>query len=222
MPNKNKNKSNFLPFKFKVAKAENGDMSFTAYANVKNVKDHAWDIAVDGCYQASIDTHKANGTAPRLLWTHDTWNLPVGTITSMEEDDHGLKIEGAISNTTQGRDIYVLCKDGALDSFSIGYRVIKEEWNQDAKANLLQEIEIREVSFVNFACCEPSLLTDIKTHLEDGELPSKRELQNFLRNNGFSKSQATAITNNYNDKEPKKVESAFNLAKSLSESSLFK
>ena len=191
----------FIPFTFKTKEDDNGVMSFTAYGNVKNVKDHAWDIAVDGCYQASIDDHKAKGTSPRLLWSHNPYELPVGKISHMEEDEHGLKFEGELAETQMGKDIYALLKSGALDSFSIGYRVIKEEWNDGAKANLLQEIDLKEISFVNFACNEASLLQDVKSHLTDGELPTKRELQNLLRESGLSKSEAEKIANNY---EPEK------------------
>ena len=194
---KSLNKS-YIPFKFDVKKSDDGVMSFTAYGNVKNIKDHAWDIAVDGCYQASIDKHKANGTSPRLLWSHNSYELPVGKITHMEEDEHGLKFSGELADTQMGRDIYALIKSGALDSFSIGYRVIKEEWNSGAGANLLQEIDLKEISFVNFACNEASLLQDVKSHIESGDLPTKRELQNLLRSTGLSKSQASKISDNYN------------------------
>lgn len=218
--NKELSKS-FLPFKFKVAKADSGDMTFSAYANVKNVKDHAWDIAVDGCYQASIDSHKEKGTSPRLLWSHDTWELPVGKITSMEEDDHGLKIEGKLSKTTKGLEIYELAKDGALDSFSIGYREVKSEWSSTEKANMLQEIDIKEVSFVNFACNEDSLLQNIKSHMKDGELPTKRELQKLLQGNGLSKSQASKIADNY-DPETKKEENTLKVKDFIAELEIFK
>lgn len=211
----------YIPFKFKVKENSNGKMSFTAYGNVKNVKDHAWDIAVDGCYQASIDEHKVNGTSPRLLWSHNPYELPVGKITHMEEDEHGLKFEGELADTQMGRDIYALLKSGALDSFSIGYIVIKEEWNSDAKANLLIEIKIKEISFVNFACNEASLLQEVKSHIEDGDLPTKRELQNLLRNSGLSKSQASKIADNYNPKTETK-EKALKVKEIVAELDLFK
>lgn len=191
----------FIPFEFKTKKDADGKMSFTAYGNVKNVKDHAWDIAVDGCYQASIDKHKAEGTMPKLLWSHNPYEIPVGKITHMEEDEYGLKFEGELTDHEEGIKIYKALKHGSLNSFSIGYRVIDEEWNADAKANLLKEIDLREISFVNFACNEASLLQDVKSHLEDGELPTKRQLQNILRETGLSKSQAEKIVNQY---EPEK------------------
>ena len=211
----------YIPFTFEVKEDDSGKMSFTAYGNVKNVKDHAWDIAVDGCYQASIDEHKANKTSPRLLWSHNPYELPVGKITSMEEDDHGLKFKGELADTQMGRDIYALLKSGSLDSFSIGYIVIKEEWNSEAKANLLVEIKIKEISFVNFACNEASLLQDVKSHIEDGELPTKRELQNLLRTAGLSKSQASKIADNYTP-TTKTKEKTLNVKEIVAELDLFK
>lgn len=201
---KTKDGTIFIPLKFK-ANEDDGVMSFTAYGNVKNIKDHAWDIAVDGCYQNSIDKHKENGTMPRLLWSHDPKSIPVGKIISMEEDDYGLKFEGELTDHDEGIKIYKALKHGSLDSFSIGYRVIEEEWSQEAGANILKEIDIREISFVNFACNELSTLREVKSHLEEGELPTKRELQNLLRAGGLSKSQAEKITNHYDPVEEEKV-----------------
>lgn len=190
-----------LPFKFKVEKANNGDMTFSAYANVKNVKDHAWDIAVDGCYQKSINAHKEKGTMPKLLWSHDPYQPPVGKITDMEEDEYGLKIDGRLSKTDRGIEIYELAKDGSLDSFSIGYIEVESQWNNEAKANMLVEIDVKEVSFVNFPCNEASTLQAIKMHLKDGELPTQRELQKFLQENGLSRSQASKIADCYSPEE---------------------
>ena len=210
----NKSATAFVPLKVKVSE-DGGVMSFSAYGNVKNVKDHAWDIAVDGCYQASIDKHKANGTMPRLLWSHDPSALPVGKITHMEEDEYGLKFEGELTDHEEGIKIYKSLKHGALDSFSIGYRVKDEEWSQEAGANLLKEIDIREISFVNFACNEMSTLREVKSDLEDGKLPTKRELQNHLRSTGLSKSQAEKIVNNYDPEKTEEVEDIFDqMAKS--------
>ena len=172
--------------------------TFTCYGNTKHNKDHAGDRAMNGCYTKSINDHKANGTMPKMLWSHNPTLLPVGAYSKMEEDAKGLKMTGKLSDTTMGRDIKVLAKDNALDSFSIGYREIKSEYNGDTGTNDLYELDIKEVSWVNFACDENSMLQSIKSNLEDGELPSKRELQKFLRDNGLSKSQAEKITNEYN------------------------
>ncbi len=192
----------FLNFKFEVKDdhAEGDEMTFRAYANVKHVKDHAWDICVDGCYQASVDSHKFNGTMPRLLWSHNARELPVGTITDMGEDEKGLWIEGYLADTTKGIDIYKLLKKKSLDSFSIGYTIIKEEWSQGANANLLIEIHIKEVSFVNFACNEMSLLEDVKSSSLSGRAVSKEKLSAVLLDYGLSDDEAKSIIENYTPK----------------------
>lgn len=178
-------------------KAEGDDMKFTAYGNVKNIVDKVLDVAMDGCYSASIAKHKAKGTAPRLLWAHDPRSMPVGVITHIEEDSKGLLFEGKLSKTTDGSNLYILAKDGAVDSFSIGYNVIREKWNPTTKYNELHEIEVKEISFVNFACNEESLLQDIKSTILEGKLPTIRELERYLREGGLSRKQAMTICSRY-------------------------
>ena len=172
--------------------------TFTCYGNTKHNKDHAGDRPMDGCYTKSVGNHKAKGTMPKMLWSHNPSILPVGAYSKMEEDVKGLKMTGKLSETTMGKDIKILAKDNALNSFSIGYIEVKSKYNPETETNDLYELDIKEVSWVNFACDENAMLESIKSHMDDGELPSKRELQNFLREKGLSKSQAEKIVNNYN------------------------
>lgn len=175
--------------------AETG--TFTCYGNVKHVIDHAADRALDGVYQKSIDEHRANGTMPKMFWMHNPYELPVGPWLEMSEDHIGLRLKGKLSKTTMGADIEILAKDGALDCFSIGYIVIKERWNAEHGCNDLIEIKIVEVSWVNFACNEESRLTGIKSTMQQGGLPTKRELQKFLKAQGLSTRQSKKITDCY-------------------------
>lgn len=190
-------------------KSAGEDMTFTAYGNVKNVVDHANDVAVDGCYSESIKRHKKNGTMPKLFWSHNPFELPVGKINTLEEDSKGLLFDGKISKTTMGKDVYELAKDGAITEFSIGYRVIQEKWNIDQKYNELLEIDIKEISFVNFACNEHSTLQDIKSEIGDGKMPTKRELESFLRSSGLSRKQAEIIASQYNPVVEQKLDLSF-------------
>lgn len=178
-------------------KYDDNSGSFTCYGNVKNFIDHAKDRTVDGCFVDSIRKHKNAGTMPKMFWMHNPHGLPVGPWDDMEEDSVGLKMSGRLSDTTMGRDIRVLAKDNALDSFSIGYRVVSEKWNSQLGCNDLLKVDILEVSWVNWACNELSLLQDIKSKMDEGDLPTVRELEKFLRDNGFSKKQAERITSKY-------------------------
>jgi HK97 family phage prohead protease len=89
---------------------------------------------------------------PKFFWMHNPWDTPVGTWTGMEEDSKGLYLEGKFSNTPKGNELYELYKDNALDSFSIGYRVNDEKWNNSLGCNDLIKVDIREISAVTFAC----------------------------------------------------------------------
>lgn len=186
---------------------------FTAYANTKNFIDHVKDRAVDGCYVNSIEKHKNANTMPKMFWSHNPYELPVGAWRSMVEDSKGLLMGGVLSKTTMGQDIEILAKDGALDSFSIGYETIKEQWNRDKGCNDLIDIHIKEVSWVNFACNEQSLLQEMKSALREGQLPTRREFERLLRDSmHLSKSQAQTIVARYDDSTiEKKTEDIFDL-----------
>jgi len=178
-------------------KSQGDDMSFTAYGNVKNVVDKALDVAMDGCYTKSINNHKANGTTPSLLWSHDAYSMPVGKIHRIEEDSKGLFFEGKLSKTAAGSDLYVLAKDDAINKFSIGYNVIEEKMNREKQVNELHEIDVKEISFVNFACNDESTLQSIKSHFDEGEFPTVREIERLLREGGLSRKQAMKICSVY-------------------------
>lgn len=206
-------------------KYDEGTGEFTCYANVKNIIDHVKDRTVDGCFTKSIERHKANGTMPKQLWMHNPFNLPVGPWLEMREDAKGLFMRGRLSKTSMGSDIEILAKDGALDSFSIGYKTIEERWNSAKGCNDLIEVDIKEVSWVNFACNEPSKLQSIKSHLEEGKLPTKAELRELLESVGWlSKRQIERITAVYSpgdDIEPEEVDLK-QLGEILAKSELFK
>lgn len=173
------------------------EMTFTAYGNVKNVEDNVGDVAVDGCYTKSIEMHKEKGTKPLLLWGHDHKSPPVGTIRHFEEDSKGFLIEGKLSKTPRGQELHVLAKDEAIDSFSMGYQTLDEEYDRSKGINYLKSVHVKEISFVNFACNEDSLLQDVKSHISNGVLPSTRELEKILRSIGFSRKQAITISSSY-------------------------
>lgn len=187
-------------------KADSNNREFEAYANVKGVVDHALDKAMDGCYTKSVDNHRKNGTAPKMLWSHNPDHLPLGKISHFEEDSKGLFFKGKLSATTMGNDVYELAKDGAIDMFSIGYIEVDSKWNSQASYNELYEVDVKEISWVNFACNEESRLQGIKSAIGNKSLPTERELEKFLRDSGLSKSEAKRIASNYNPSLEEKLD----------------
>ena len=172
---------------------------FSCYANVFNTIDHVKDRSVKGCFAKSIANHLARKTMPKMLWMHNPYGLPLGKWVEMREDEKGLFMRGKLSKTTMGSDIEILAKDGALDSFSIGYIVHNEKRNSSLGCNDLLEVDVKEVSWVNFACNEDSTLQDIKTSVDEGNTLTKAELREVLKSVGWlSKRSIERITAAYN------------------------
>lgn len=171
--------------------------TFSAYGNVIGVLDHAGDVTVKGAFENTIRNHKTNGTMPKFLGQHQGRMMPLGIITDIKEDETGLYFEGKFCLETQaGREAYALCKMGAIDQFSIGYHTIKEHYDNIKGVNYLQELDVKEISLVTFACNEESTLQSIKSLEDDVEL-TDRMIQDMLRENGISKRKAEKLVNQY-------------------------
>ena len=165
--------------------------TFTAYGNTFGKVDHANDMTMKGAFTKCIQGWNAKNRQPRLLSQHGHRQNPIGIITSMKEDDHGLLFEGkfCVEPGTAGAEAYALAKMGALDMFSIGYNTIKQKANNGV--NELHELDVKEISIVTFACNEDSLIQSIKSALESGDEVT-RMVQKSLQEAGLSKRQAAA------------------------------
>ena len=192
-------KNKQLDFSCTKVKALDGEKGkFSAYGNVKGVLDHAGDVTVKGAFENTIKEHKANGTMPKFLGQHQGRMMPLGIITDIKEDDHGLYFEGEFCLETQaGAEAYALCKMGAIDQFSIGYITIKEHYDSTKGINYLQDLSVKEISLVTFACNEESTLQSIKSLSEGEEELTDRMIQDMLRKEGISKRTAEKLVNQY-------------------------
>ena len=179
-------------------KQVNDDGSFEGYGSVFNVVDSYRDIVVSGAFKESIENHVKNGTSPALLWQHDHGS-PVGVWKSMDEDDHGLKMEGQLALGTQkGREAYELLKMGAVKGLSIGFNVPKggEEFDEENNVNLLKQIDLWETSIVTFPANQDAQVTAVRSKLDEGIIPDVREFEKFLMQDaGFTRSHARIILN---------------------------
>jgi len=86
--------------------------------------------------------------AIKMFWNHNT-DIPLGSTRSglvLSEDDKGLLAEGRLPDTTAGRDMSVLIRDGIVDSMSFGFQTVKDSWSDDQKNRDLIEARLFEVS----------------------------------------------------------------------------
>nr|WP_075519061.1 HK97 family phage prohead protease [Moritella viscosa]SHO17767.1 Sb5 [Moritella viscosa] len=178
-------------FKVKSFDPETG--CFEGYANTFDFKDHAWDITQKGAFITSLEEHKQAGTMPKMFWHHKR-DEPIGVWTEMYEDEHGLYAKGRlVLEVTKAKEAHALMKAGALGGLSIGYRVVREMWNNETDANELHEVKLDEVSVVTMACNEESKITAVKSCFEQDELPTERQMEKALRELGLSRKQAKSF-----------------------------
>ena len=177
-------------------KAVNEDGLFSGYASVFEEIDSDRDIVKRGAFEKTLAESESKGRAVPILWQHDAAK-PIGVYTELKEDEHGLYVEGQLNmDVQQAREALSLLRQKALSGISIGYNSVRYDTDVKSGVRRLYELKLYEASLVTFPACDGARVTDVKTILADGQLPSLPEFEDFLCEAGFSRSQAKAIAGN--------------------------
>lgn len=177
-------------FQLNLKNLEQEDRTFSGYGSTFGNVDRVGDVVEKGAFAKSLDSHKSSGTMPAMLLHHDM-HRPIGVWTKMEEDERGLSVEGKLTQGVRDADeAYALLKDGALHSMSIGYRVVREEYNRKTGVNHLHEISLHELSLVTIPANAAAVVGGVK---DDDGIPNIRELERVLREAGLSRREAKAF-----------------------------
>jgi HK97 family phage prohead protease len=145
-----------LPFEIETKRLDGDTWEVSGYASTYD-RDLGDDVIVPGAFQKSL----ANGRPVRFLFSHDH-RQPIGKALELREDERGLFGRFAISKTALGGDVRTLLRDGALDSFSIGYLPKESEIDKKEGVRRLKEVELLEVSVVSMPMNPGALVTGIK------------------------------------------------------------
>lgn len=153
------------------------------------------DIVMPGAFADSLAKHRREGTMPLLLWGHNTSELPIGNWMDMAEDGKGLWVKGELDlGDPVGARVHKALKRKSVRGLSIGYMTIEKSTDPKRPGvTLLEKLDLWEISVVNFPANRRSLVTGVKAAIERGDLPTLPQFEDFLREAGFSKSQAAAI-----------------------------
>ena len=139
------------------ARGEDG-WEFSGYCSTFGNVDEGGDVVLRGAFRKSLAQR-----VPKLLWQHDITE-PIGKVLSLEEDDRGLHGEFKLSKTARGQDAYVLLKDGAIDSMSIGYLPSEKSLTPDG-VRTLSAVDLLEISLVSLPMNAEARITAIKSAL---------------------------------------------------------
>lgn len=97
----------------------------------------------------------ASGKDIQALVEHDDSKMLARTKSGtlkLSEDDKGLKVDISPANTTWGRDLIEQVKRGDVDSFSFGFIIEADKWEDtadNAQLRTLLDVELFEVSAVS-------------------------------------------------------------------------
>lgn len=159
-----KRESKTLQFKMDAYNEEEG--IFSGYASIFSNVDSGGDIVEPGAFTKTL----AEGwERVKILALHnDNW-LPIGRPVELREDAEGLYISAKISDTSMGRDIKILLKDGVLNELSIGYDPVVYDYD-DAGIRHLRELKLWEVSVVTWAMNPEATINSYKSMEETAEM----------------------------------------------------
>lgn len=118
------------------------------YASLFGVPDLGRDVVERGAFAASLAARGPTGV--RMLWQHDPGE-PVGRWLSLVEDTRGLMVRGRLNLAVRrAREIAALIGEGALDGFSIGFRVVDATRDRASGLRRLIRLDLWEISIVTF------------------------------------------------------------------------
>lgn len=130
------------------------------------------EMFVYGAFKRSISTP---GRRVPLLSQHAQRSNPLGRATLLREDTAGLYGEFAVSKTQAGDEALELIRDGALDSFSVGFTGYKHERRNGVVART--EAGIREASLVTFASYADAKVGGIRAWFDSLSEDERAEVQ---------------------------------------------
>ena len=139
--------------------AENGIVE--GYGSVFGNVDSDGDIIVNGAYAKTISE---NAARIKYCWQHDIWS-PIGKFESLVEDQTGLKFKAIVPPTRLGKDALTLMKNGVITENSVGFSIIKADYNNDG-IRIIREVKLYEISCVTLAANPLAMITDAKGELK--------------------------------------------------------
>lgn len=161
-----KDKTLYLNSSFETKSVKKGSKSLkiAGYANTIT-KDRAGDVVTAQAWAKGVDNYRRN---PVLLYQHKH-DAPIGRVEKITVDKKGIFVEANVSEAAErSHGIQTLIKDGALKSFSVGFRVKDGKYNREDDSMMITDVELMEISVVSVPCNQDSLFS-IKKSFETDE-----------------------------------------------------
>jgi uncharacterized protein len=136
----------------------NDSFQVEAYASTFGNVDAGRDIMEKSAFKKTLQEQK---NRVKALFNHD-WNTIIGKPLEIYEDTKGLYTKTQFVNTIKSNELYELIKEGIVNELSIGYDIVKKDFDRVQNVNHLREVKLYEYSFVTFAMNEQAQVQTIK------------------------------------------------------------
>jgi len=144
--------------RFKTEEYDEEQGIFKGRAAVFGNIDSGDDIIEPGAFTKTLK----DWSRVKLLALHNDQWLPIGRPVELREEKKDLYIEGKISDTSMGKDVKILIRDGVLNELSIGYDVAEDGFYYEGEVRHLTELILWEVSVVTWAMNAKAMITGYK------------------------------------------------------------
>lgn len=113
-------------------------------------------------FGAFARTIRERGDKVKLFAVHSAARkLPIGRAVDLSEQPDGLHASFDVANTRDGDDAIELVRSGTVDSFSIGFRPMRER--QDKDVTVRTEVSLTEVSLVGVPAYSGALVGGVRS-----------------------------------------------------------
>lgn len=137
------------------------------FSTYDKTPDSYGDIIEPGAFTKTIANRKATGHPFPLCFNHD-FDKVIGRVESIEDKDVGPYIEATFLETQLAQDVRTMLKSEAIYQFSFAYDVLRRRDPTDEEkaagvTNVLQEVELFEVSIVTVPANAHAVVTEVKS-----------------------------------------------------------
>ena len=156
------------------------------FSTYDKTPDSYGDIIEPGAFTETLEKRKATGHPFPLCLNHDFSDV-IGACDSIEEKEKGPFVEASLFDTGRAQEVRTWLKSGAIYQFSFAYDVLQrrdptEEEKKAGIMNVLQKIELFEISVVTVPANQNAVVTDVKSisaeELADGVIEIKAGKRN--------------------------------------------
>lgn len=128
-----------------------------------NDKDRSNDVIEQSGWE--LENFKKN---PVILYGHDYEELPVGKAINVEIKQGKLTFDVAFAHHTFAKEVYQLLKEGFLNAFSVGFKALEYNWDEQLKGYHIEKAELYELSVVPVPANQEAVLSRVKSAYQKG------------------------------------------------------